>query len=237
MRSRRFGELKRSNTRDQHPVSYEVGYRFDVNDETIVGSSTVTAPVPHLGSRVDVEYVPDHPSRSRIVGTISGDGYETAMASIGLILVLASLLGAATLVRSGLRRARALRVGRLGYAKLVSKKESFAFLGRAVVECRFEVEVPPSDDVASYRAPAAGPVLHTFDVQIADSDALEVGGIEPFFYDAQGFGFGTELSGTGIELDARGELSSKESPASKASIVGLVLAAQLGMAWLAFRGP
>jgi len=213
--------------------TYEVTYRLDVDRGSFESMSDTGTWRPEPGSRVAVEYVPENPAISKVVNTSRSSASAVPIACVCLLMLTFVVVGAGFLVRSGVRSAKALKIGRLAYAKVTALDERAAFLGRKIFATKFEVELEPNESESTFREAGREPETRSFEVVLPESPELRVGVVEPFFYEPGPAGRGVPLRGIAVEV-ADGAFVGTESMAAKIGLSLAFVATNVAMAWLAF---
>lgn len=181
----------------------QVDYSYMIGDRPMSGASYTVAGPPQPGSTVTIEYRPDRPSSSRIVGLRA----RTFSAGSGFILLpfFGVLVVAVVNVFRGAREAALLKQGALGFAKLVKKEPTTTRVNKQVVyRYDFELDLPPDAVDASYRASSRSVERkYRFSVKTHKGHAIEDEPFEPVIYDP-------DRAGRGLALDAMGPTISQE---------------------------
>lgn len=157
--------------------AYEVGGKT-YRDESFSFSRMTT------GQRVEVEYVVDRPTRARIKGH-RGRKFSSVASVVVVIPLVALALGVWGLAR-GFRMRRLLRIGRIGHARLVSRKATGARVNkRPVHRYTFELLIPP-ETPATYRdAWRSWAQAHHFSHKTHDGARITDEAEEPVLYDPE----------------------------------------------------
>lgn len=210
---------------------FEIRYRYEAGGKTRSGKSYRLGGGLPEGSPVRVEVLEADPKRSRVVGLrrrhfSAGVAFVTVVPVVGLSLALSGLA-------LGLGRARLLREGRLGFAKLVGKRATGARVnGRPVVALRFRLEVPEPESPGGYRLAGARSTAHEFEVRTHETRPLEDEPFEAVVYDPRRPSRALALDVLPVHVTPEGEFHARGSGAAGMLLALLALALNAGLAWL-----
>ena len=197
-----------------------VHYRYQTDGQGREGDSYTLSRDLQPGEEVTVEYLTEDPSRSRIQGLRArtfgvGGAFTVLFPIVGLFVVLGSL-------RGGFRRRRLMRIGRIAYGKLLSKRATNTRVNKQTVyELTFQVAVPKVSEMFGYRQAAdTEPDLVEVKHKTHLTAELEDDAEEAFFYDPRDPRQAYPVDGLPgkVTIGANGQID-----ASQASVLSLLL--------------
>ncbi|MRG92246.1 DUF3592 domain-containing protein [Polyangium spumosum] len=162
---------------------HRVRFMYEVDGATFDGASYTTGPTIGPGSSVPVEYVTERPESARVQGLRARP--FSAAAAITTIFPLGGLLAALFGLLSGARNTRLLRVGAVGYARLVRKTPTNATVNKQrEYKLEYELTIEPEMPLGSYRQGwASWAQKHPFTYKTHETRAVTDEHEEPVLYD------------------------------------------------------
>lgn len=157
-------ELRETGSSENENTVWAVDYQYDVAGKKHYGTSYSTNPQFSEGGPATVEYLANHPERSRIKG-MRRRTFGALVAAIVFLFPLVALLLIVGGLADGWRFRRLLRIGRVGYGRLVDKQETGGSINeQPIYKLTFEFMLPPAQEwTGGYRKPwAAWAQAHRF---------------------------------------------------------------------------